>query len=439
MGIFNKFRKKNRNRALVVGLDGVPFSMLQDLIKRGIIPNMASIFGDGYFGKMEVCLPEISSISWSSFMTGAQSGDHNIYGFIDLEPGTYKMFFPNYQHIKAPTIWDELSAKGKKTVVINMPATYPARDINGGMVSGFVAVDINKAVYPTNFIPKLNEMGYRIDIDLVKARNDHDLLFRELDATLAARARAVDHFWQEIDWDLFVVVITGTDRLMHFLWDAYEDPSHKYHQAFLEYFWKVDEFVGKLHDKFEGMDRSNNDENHFLMVSDHGFTKIETEVYLNRWLQENGYLKFQKEQPETIMDIGPGSTAFVIDPSRVYINLKDKYPLGTIKKSDYEQVRQELKEGFEALTFSNGKKIMKNVFFKEELYQGPYFDKAPDLILLSNHGYDLKGIVSKKQVFGRTSLKGMHTQEDAFFYSSNDVKCNTIFDAKDVILSGILG
>ena len=58
MALFNK--KKAKPRAVVVGLDGVPYTLLKDLKSRGLIPNMAAIFDAGYFGQMSVCIPEIS-------------------------------------------------------------------------------------------------------------------------------------------------------------------------------------------------------------------------------------------------------------------------------------------------------------------------------------------------------------------------------------------
>jgi predicted AlkP superfamily phosphohydrolase/phosphomutase len=438
VGLFDKLKKKVRPRVVVLGLDGVPYTLLNDLKNTGRIPNMTSIFEKGYFGQMSVCIPEISSVSWSSFMTGNQSGEHGIFGFMDLEPGTYKMYFPNFMHLRAPTLWDALAQRGKKAVVINMPATYPAHEINGVLISGFVAIDINKAVYPPALIPRLNEIGYRIDVDTMKAREDHELLFRDLDATLDSRKRAVDLLWDEIDWDVFIVVVTGTDRLMHFLWNAWEQPEHHYHTPFLDYFEKVDEFVGRLYDRFLGLDSSKERENQFYMLSDHGFTSIKTEVNLNRWLQENGYLKFQKEQPEAIMDIGAGSTAFAMDPSRIYINLKEKYPLGTVDVSDYDRVRQELKQGLEELTFEDGNKITKKIYFKEELYQGPHADRGPDLVVLSHHGYDLKAKVKPDRVFARTNLVGMHSQDDAFFFSSKGTQCTSIFEARDIILQSLI-
>jgi predicted AlkP superfamily phosphohydrolase/phosphomutase len=438
MGIFDKFRKKVRPRAVVVGLDGVPYTLLKDLRDKGHIPNMAAIFDRGYFGQMSVCIPEISSVSWSSFMTGTQSGEHGIFGFMDLERGSYKMFFPNFTQLKAPTLWDDLVRHGKRSVVINMPATYPARQIDGVLISGFVAIDINKAVYPPTLVPKLNEIGYKIDIDTMKARQDYDFLFHDLNQTLSARERAVELLWELVDWDLLIVVITGTDRLMHFLWDAYEDKTHPYHRSFLEYFGKVDRFVGKIYDRFHALEASREKGTQFYMLSDHGCTKIETEVYLNRWLQEEGYLKFGNDNPESIQDIGPGSAAFALDPSRLYLNLKGKYPLGTIDLSDYERIRQELKDGMEKLTFANGNKVVKRVYFKEELYQGPHADRGPDLVILSNPGYDLKGKVNSKSVFDRTNLAGMHSQNDAFFYNSSGFPCKTIFDVKRIVLQALL-
>ena len=433
MGFFKKSKKQPKPQAVVVGLDGVPFSLLANLKQSGLIPKMGAIFDKGYFGKMQVSIPEISSGAGAAGRTGEQSGEHGIYGFIDLEPGTYNMYFPNFLDVKARILWDEIAKNGKKSVIINMPSTYPAREMNGALISGFVAIDINKAVTPTALIPRLNDFDYRIDIDTAKARRDPELLFSDLDGTLTGRQRAVDLLWQEIDWDLFIVVITGTDRLMHFLWTACEQPDHPYHPAFRDYFTKLDDFIGQIYDRFMNASLSNTDFKEFYMLSDHGFCKIKAEVHLNRWLQENGYLKFQRNPPETIMDIGPGSTVFALDPSRIYINLKSRYPLGTVTGTDYDQLCREIKTGLEALRSDSGDPVVKKVYFKDELFHGPYLSAAPDLVVLSNPGYDLKGKVSAAEVFGRTDLEGMHTQDDAFFYSSSGAQLKSIFEAKEMI------
>ncbi len=426
--MFPLFKKKEK-KVVIIGLDGTPYSLLKNLIDQGKLPNMAQIFSQGYFGETTVCLPEISSVSWSSFMTGTNSGTHGIYGFMDFKPGTYELYFPNFSDLKVPTLFDDLGKKGKRSIVINLPSTYPAREIPGVLISGFVAIDLKKSVYPISLLPKLEEFNYRIDIDTNRARTDHEFLIKDLNETVEIRERTANYLWENEKWDLFMVVITGTDRLQHFLFDAYVDENHPYHEAFINYYQKIDGFVGRIYEKYLKL----KGEKSFLMLSDHGFTQIKTEVYINRWLYENGYLKFSKDKPQLVSDIGPGTVAFALDPSRIYINLKNKYPLGTIDKKDYERLCEELKQAFLEIKY-DGEPILRKVFFKEEIYNGPYLDYAPDLILLSKHGYDLKATVQRDVVFGRSGLQGMHTYDDAFYFCDRGLECKTIFEVKEKIL-----
>lgn len=427
--MLNLFKKK-RQRVVIIGLDGTPYSLLSELVEKGTMPNLANICSQGYFGPMTVCLPEISSVSWTSFMTGVNSGEHGIYGFMDLKPGTYDYYFPNFLDLKAPTVFDELGRHDKRSIVINLPSTYPAREISGILISGFVAIDLRKAIYPSSIYPKLQELGYQIDVDVSRAKDDPDFLIKDLNSTLEARETVANHLWNDYDWDLFLLVITGTDRLHHYLFDAYEDNDHTYHQAFLEYYKKIDKVIGHFYELYTSKSRSA--QSRFILLSDHGFTKIKSEIYLNRWLVENGYLRFTKEKPQSVADIDTGSKAFALDPSRIYINLKNKYPNGEVSQADYDGLREELKRAFLDLKF-DGQPVLRDVFFKEELYKGPYLDRGPDMVLLSRHGFDLKGSVQKDTVFGLSKLRGMHTYDDAFFLSTAGEKCKSIFEVKKVV------
>ena len=150
MAYSNDVRRETPGKTVIIGLDGVPHSLLSDLIAKGVLNNLAEIFDQGYFGKMEVCIPEISSVSWSSFMTGTQAGEHGIFGFTDIVPNTYQLRFPNFHDLRARTLFDEFGDHGKRCLVINLPSTYPAREIAGILISGFVAIDLSKAIYPSH-------------------------------------------------------------------------------------------------------------------------------------------------------------------------------------------------------------------------------------------------------------------------------------------------
>jgi predicted AlkP superfamily phosphohydrolase/phosphomutase len=411
MSFLTKLLSKPNPRAVLIGLDGVPYTLLQLLIFRGIAPNLGKLAaaGETHFRQMDASLPEISSVSWSSFMTGANPGRHGIFGFMDLKPGTYQMYFPSYPHLKVPTLWDDLGKERKRTCVVNLPGTYPARPHEGALVSGFVAIDLKKAVHPPELLPKLESLGYRIDVDTSKAA-DADFLYRDLDETLRARERAFDLLWKQERWGLFVAVITGTDRLQHFQWDAVADEKHPNHPRAMEFYRKVDAVVGRFVTRLDSGDA-------LFIMSDHGFTAIQTEVFLNRWLVENGYLAWEKDPPEGFDSISAASRAFALDPSRIYIHRRGRYPKGAVESGDVQDLRQELKEKLLTLE-CGGQKVLKAVFFPEEIYEGPEFGRAPDLVLLSHYGFDLKGNIRKTEVFSRSHFTGMHTRDDAFLLSN---------------------
>jgi predicted AlkP superfamily phosphohydrolase/phosphomutase len=409
------FTRKKKNRVCVIGLDGVPHSLLQDLTAKGIMPRFKELISAGNLHRMKASLPEISSVSWTDFMTGTNSGSHGIFGFTDLKSGTYDLRFPNFNDVKAETLWDRLGKAKKKSVIVNQPSTYPARRIEGTLISGFVAIEMSKAVYPLSLKPRLESIGYEIDIDTFRAREDHEFLWKELDRTLVGREKAWEMLWAE-DWDFFEFVITGTDRLQHFLWDALADPGHPHHQRFLGYYHRIDGLVGRISEAFEKLTGSREG---LYLLSDHGFTGIRQEVYLNAWLEQAGYLSFSTPEPKGIQSIGPESRAFAMDPNRIYLHTSDRYPNGSVPGAQKAELKQELKTRLEGLTFE-GEPVVQEVFDTEAVYSGPFVSSGPDLIVLGYPGFDMKGSVKKKEVFGRTSLQGMHTYDDAFFWASRD-------------------
>ena len=107
-------KKKKENRVCVIGLDGVPYGLLLDLAKRGIMSTVGRIVDAGRLHKMKASLPEISAVSWTNFMTGTNSGTHGIFGFTDFKPKSYELRYPNYSDVKAPPLWDTLAEQGKR-------------------------------------------------------------------------------------------------------------------------------------------------------------------------------------------------------------------------------------------------------------------------------------------------------------------------------------
>jgi predicted AlkP superfamily phosphohydrolase/phosphomutase len=307
--------------------------------------------------------------------------------------------------LKSVPFWDRENAG--RSVIINVPMTYPAKEMNGVLIAGFVALDLERATYPRTLMPKLKELKYKVDVDSQKAHQSLGFFMRDLNKTLEARIAAYQHLWQEEAWDdTFMLVFTGTDRLAHFMWDAYRDETHPQHEAFLEHFQRIDDVIGEIAQAME-------DDDILLMLSDHGFERLIKNVYVNRILQENGFLSYVEGRSPSLKVVSRKSKAFALDPGRIYVNIEGKYPRGTVSPADRDAVINEIAALFESLE-CEGKRVTKRVYRRDELYHGPFAERAPDLVLLGEQGYNLRGSWKVQEPFGTDLFTGKHSQADAF-------------------------
>lgn len=403
-----------RKKIVVIGIDGVPYELINHLAKTGVMPNVKKLIEKYGLKKTKSPLPEVSSVSWTSFMTGMNPGQNGIFGFMDVDRCDYSYTFPSFRTLPVQAIWEKIGSgkSNQRSIIINLPGTYPARPMNGILVSGFVAPDLEKSVYPESILPLLKIMNYQVDVDASSGKGNKKLFLNELNHILDCRYRFYNKMTDQ-KWNLFFFIITETDRLHHFLFDALENPSSEFHSEVLNYYGKIDSIIGEI---TYDMERKGIP---FMILSDHGFVKIKQEVYLSQYLKEWGYLDLSMMDggSKNLKNITEKSRVFVLDPSRLYIHLEGKYQRGRVKKEDYGALRDEIKMKFLDLEIE-GEKVIKNVFYKEDIYHGSYLDNAPDMVLLSHYGFDLKSGITKETFYGKTFFQGMHSQDNALLIDS---------------------
>jgi len=400
-----------KKRNIILGIDGVPFELMDNLSNRGFMPNFNELKKEFTFKLMKSSIPHISSVSWSSIITGKNPGEHGIYGFTDIIKNTYSISFPNFNALKCDTFWQK--EVEKKHVIINVPSTYPAKELNGIHIAGFVAINLEDAIYPKSYFQYLKDIGYEIDIDSSLAhQQSKDAFFNELFRVLEIRKKTYQKLWNVCDWNNFMVVITGSDRIGHFLWQTYEDNTNQYHGKFLDFFKEIDKIIGDLNSKLKPDDT-------FIILSDHGMERNKQNVNLNSYLVKEGFIKLS-DNLKRYNRIQEGSKAFALDPGRIYLNKKSLYPNGTVEKYDEKHVIEDLKKLFSDLKFKN-ERVIKKIYEKEEIYSGKMIDNAPDLVLIENEGFQLKGVIGKKKIFeDETVFQGKH-DDNAFLFINKDI------------------
>jgi predicted AlkP superfamily phosphohydrolase/phosphomutase len=420
--------EKKNIKIFILALDGTPFSFLQKMMGEGKMPNFAALAKQHSFKRMNSVQPPVSSVAWASFLTGEKPQTHGILSFTERNPATMDWYTPNAGHLKCKTIVEKLSDLDKRVFIMNVPATYPPKPINGISICGFLGDDILKGTYPEEQGAFLQKEGYRIDADTSLAKTDFPAFLNDLKSVLEKRIEMMWHYFEQEEWDFFMTHIMETDRLHHFTWEFMESGNPHFVDLYDRFYGRLDKLIGEVVKRID-------DQTALMLLSDHGFTTLKKEVYLNNWLWQNDYLRFTKPVPQNLNDIHPESKAYALYPGRIFINLKGREKNGCVATGqEYESLRLEIKHKlFELIEPVSSEKIIKNVFYGEELYNSPAnidlnnntFADYADIIAIAHDGYDLKGQLWNKELFSKTVFNGMHTFDDAFvLFTGKNIKNN---------------
>jgi predicted AlkP superfamily phosphohydrolase/phosphomutase len=146
---------------------------------------------------------------------------------------------------------------------------------------------------------------------------------------------------------------------------------------------------------------------------------VRHEVHVNTILEKAGFLKLapgSKGAESALAAISETSRAFALDPARIYLHRKGRFPKGQVGEPEVSSLIGELTALFESVEHE-GEKIVRRVFKGKDVYRGPFVSQGPDLLLVPRNGYDMKGRLGRPSMIAERRLQGMHTWDDAFFFS----------------------
>ncbi len=393
-----------RPRVVVLGLDGVPHSFLERAFSRGKMPRLAELAGGGTFLRIPSVLPTVSSVAWTTILTGTNPARHGLFGFVDRLPGSDSLHIPTARDIRSPTVAEHLGGLGLRVAVIGVPPGYPPSPVNGVQVAGFLCTDLAKGTHPPELAGELAAAGYVIDVDPSSARTRKADFPGAISNALARRREAILRLLDRERWDFFIAHVMDTDRINHFLWGDWEDGVAPYAEFFEGFYEEVDRLAGDLAAALDPVDP-------LLILSDHGFTRARGDVYLNRWLIDAGHLVLREvPAPERsrfpFREIDPRSRAFSLIPGRVFLLAEGE---------ERERLIGEIAAGLIALRSPGGERVVHSVHRREEVYRGPLLSRAADLLVRPADGFELKGTLRPASLFEPPGpITGVHTFDDAF-------------------------
>lgn len=403
-------------RMVVLGLDGLSFTTAKALGEAGVMPNLHRLLVQGDARPMDTELPALSAVCWTSFFTGANPGQHRIYGFYECQVDAYGLWTQNLKDVKVPALWDYAQAAGLRSVIVNLPGTFPAQPINGVMVSGFIAPDWEQSIYPKMFAPVLEKAGYKLDVECAEVGNEPEKFLAACETAIRARGRAMSTLLRHEPCDLFVGVFTECDRIQHYFFDALEDAHHPLRRNVLRSFQILDEEFGRCLAAVR-------DEDDLLVLADHGFCRVQLEIQLNRWLTDNGYFRLKENKPgATLADMDmQASRAFSLDPGRIYLNVAGRQSEGCVPARERRRLAEEIAGALEKMEIrvpwsARPIRPIQKAWLREDLYKGPFVHLAPDIVAVTPEGLDLKSRFEPGGLTGLRNFTGMHTYGNALCF-----------------------
>lgn len=423
-----------RRKVVVIGIDGTSYDLLIKMIKAEKLPTFERILREGVSGTLTSVIPPTSAAAWSSAYTGNNPGKTGVYSFQRKKKNEYQFIVNNSDQRAGRDVWEVASSFGKRCLIVGMPFIFPPRPVNGVLIGGFFSLDLEPSIYPPSIREEIiDKLNYRVLRNDCKAQS-------EFEASIENRFQVANYLRERYDWDLLMIGFEQMEVACHNVWKT--------------------NIVPKLYELLDGQLacflKQIPESATVLIHSDHGHIHYSKVFNLNNWLIYNRYLFLKKnveiqrkrltnivrcifiEKWDKYKDSARGAARVILSPlisflerkrdgklgsvhldeifdltnsyafarpensanfGMIYLNVKGRERQGIIDgKQEYKSLCNEISRKLLDLRDPiTGRRVIRRVWRKKELYHGPYCDEMFDLIFEAERGYFVnslkKGIV----------------------------------------------
>jgi predicted AlkP superfamily phosphohydrolase/phosphomutase len=428
-------------RTLLIGLDGATFDVLDPMMQSGAMPFLKSFYEQGVRANLRTIVPALTPPAWTSLVTGRTPGQHGVFDFFRMESqeSRHIRFFTSHD-VQCDTIWSLASAQGLRVTSLNYPAMFPPPRICGNVVPGWVPwKQLRLACWPQDLferlkaIPGFNPRELAMDIKLEEKATEGSSNYEEYLPWIQMHIRREQNWFEifrhltaEDPSELTAVLFDGVDKLQHLCWrfirpeDATpltEEWEVQIRDLCIEYFRSLDQIL-------ERMCETVGPETTVLIASDHGFGPTYKVFHVNAWLEQHGYLGWSdaaKSQSPNGALLGVGQVArhtWMLDWTKtrayaatptangIFIPVNRDGQSAGVTPEEYPAFRERLIADLRAFRDpETNEPVVTGLWTKEECFQGPHGNVAPDITLAFGDG-GLVGILPSAHTMSSRPITG---------------------------------
>jgi predicted AlkP superfamily phosphohydrolase/phosphomutase len=350
-----------------------------------------------------------------------------------------------HENFKADAFWEALSRAGRRVAVLDVPLSPYAEDLNGIQLVEWGAHDAQYGFMTSppelakDVVARFGRHPWRGNCDAERDGNEFRQFRDGLLAGIATKAKITKHFLNQGKWDIFLQVFTESHCVGHQCWHIH-DPSHPWHTTELartvgdpvqDVYCAIDRAMGEILADI-------GDDTIVVFLAGHGMgPKYQAQFLLDQILLHLGVaapvpseapqestqpVRWRdridpvlgwawRQLPETVRKTlkpmhrgvrawidGPAeSPKSPIDPAAslcfrvsnnfahggIRINLAGREPQGKVQRgAECDALCARIERDLMAIiNLDTGQPIARRVLRTASMYQGPYVDYLPDLVV----------------------------------------------------------
>jgi len=376
-----------RNSVAVIGLDGMSWNLLRTLFDRGVMPFFKSVVRRSSFtATLKSTLPPSTCPAWTSIATGVNPGKHNVYSFLSISKGDlgFESKIVTARDVRYPRIHELVGMFKAKSLIINLPATYPPEYNTAFKTSVVVSDWLSPEIkaYPA----KYEELAKALKTHVVsKTTAKPPKIYKLMEERAERISFETLNVLEKFKPNLMFIVFSEPDWIMH------RDPLFlKGDNMYLasKMFNIIDDFIKEIYYVFD----------HMVFVSDHGFALYEKGISVISILKRKGIKarsmgaskpKSRRKITEVLFKIGRHKRIRPLARVVAKKLFKEKYSERIAPYSQFEVLFPGsdaryiyVKPGMEDVVVDALREVdLLKVYRSYEVYRGPCVSHAPDVLV----------------------------------------------------------
>jgi predicted AlkP superfamily phosphohydrolase/phosphomutase len=447
-------------KALIIGIDGGSFDVIDPLISAGGLPSLAGLLDRAVSARTTCTWPAHTAPGWSSFVTACHPGGHGIYQFFDTQDPDYGAVIRQAGDLGRSCVWDWLARSGYTLGLINIPMSHPPRDLPGYQITWPLAQTL-RFCHPPGLLSDLTRAGAHFQPDLATMFRGDLGYIDQAEANVRDRTRSARLLIRQQPTDVVMLVFTEVDRVCHHYWHFCDDthPRHEpapegtgWQAAITRIYEAIDSAIGELLDEVS-------DDTVVVVVSDHGLGVGRHELAVNALLESAGLLATRPVSRQHAGTNGHGRAAHragpagaaswfasderEVDFSRTYVyspvpgsfglnvNLTGRQRDGIA--SDRDDMLAQAESVLSHVELPGGGPAFRAIVPREVGYQGPHLNSAPDLMLIPADESFVVSAGIGADIWRPSWQTGLHRYSGMWLQASPRVRRTRLADAVSIV------